>query len=165
MKQVDFSLKLISLKNSEDYNLVVGMSHFIKTVEDVHEMMISSVPEAKFGLAFCEASGPRLIRTTGTDEKLEKEAARMAKLLSCGHSFVLVMQDMFPINVLPQLKQVPEIVTLYVATANPVQVIVAESEQGRGIVGVIDGGASVGVEDSEGKKERHQFLRKIGYKK
>lgn len=164
MKQDDFSLTLISLNNLEKHNLVVGMSHFIKTVEDVHEMMVSAVPGAKFGLAFCEASGPKLIRKTGTEDDLVKEAVRMAKLLSVGHCFVLVMKDMFPINILPRLKQVPEIVTLYCATANPVQVIVAESDQGRGIMGVIDGGASEGVEDKTGEKQRKEFLRKIGYK-
>lgn len=160
----DVKLQLVELKNKEDYNIVVGMSHFIKTVEDVHELMVQSVPGAEFGLAFCEASGPRLIRKSGTDEELVVEAVRMAELIGAGHSFVLVMKEMFPINVLPRLKQVPEIVTLYCATANPVQVVVAESEQGRGIMGVIDGGAPKGVEGKKEQGKRKAFLRQIGYK-
>jgi uncharacterized protein len=161
---MDMQLSLLKLKNSEDYNIVVGMSHFIKTVEDVHELVVNTVPGAKFGLAFCEASGPRKIRKTGTDSTLIKEAVRMATLIGAGHSFVLVLKDSFPINILPRLKQVPEIVTLFCATANPVQVIVAESEQGRGIMGVIDGGTPSGVENRADVKERRAFLRSIGYK-
>lgn len=164
MSTVKLDIELIKLENRPEHNIVVGMSHFIKTVEDVHELMVNCVPGAKFGLAFCEASGSRLIRTTGTDDNLEKEAVRMAKLLSAGHVFVLVMQDMFPINILPRLKQVPEIVNIFCATANPVQVVVAETEQGRGVMGVIDGGASLGVESEGDAVERKEFLRKIGYK-
>jgi uncharacterized protein len=161
---MNMQLSLVELKNSEDYNIVVGMSHFIKTVEDVHELMVESVPGVKFGLAFCEASGPRKIRKTGTEATLIKEAVRMATLIGAGHSFVLVLKDSFPINILPRLKQVPEIVTLFCATANPVQVVVAESKQGRGILGVIDGGSVAGVEDTTEEGERKEFLRKIGYK-
>lgn len=164
MSEKTFELELVELKNKEEHNVVVGMSHFIKTVEDVHEIMVSSVPGAKFGLAFCEASGPREIRKSGTEEELIQEAVRMAQLLSVGHCLVIVMKDMFPINILSNLKQVPEIVTLYCATANPVQILVAESDQGRGIMGVIDGGPSTGVEDAKGEKERKKFLRDIGYK-
>lgn len=160
----EVAISLVSLDNKPEHNIVVGMSHFIKTVEDVHEMMVNNVPNAQFGLAFCEASGPRLIRTSGTDEELVGEAVRMAEKVAAGHSFVLVMKDCFPINVLPALKQVPEIVRLFCATANPVQVLVAESEQGRGIVGVIDGGSPVGVEEEEEVKKRKVFLREIGYK-
>ena len=162
---MEVNIKTVELKNKPEHNLVIGMSHFIKTVEDVHELMVNCVPLAKFGLAFCEASGPRLIRKSGTDSGLVKEAVRMAKLIGAGHSFVLVMKEMFPINVLPRLKQVPEIVTLYCASANPVQVVVVESKQGRGIMGVIDGRSPLGVEDKNEEKERKEFLRKIGYKK
>ena len=160
----DIKLELVELKNSPEQNVVVGTSHFIKTVEDVHELMVNSIPNPKFGLAFCEASGPRLIRKSGTDEELIKEAVRMAKLIGAGHSLVLVMEDMFPVNILAKMKQVPEMVTLYCATANPVQVVVAESKQGRGIMGVIDGGSPKGVETVEDEGERKEFLRKIGYK-
>lgn len=163
MKQ-QIHIELVELENKPEHNVIVGMSHFIKTVEDVHEMMVNCVPGAKFGLAFCEASGPRLIRTSGTEESLVAEALRMAKLLSAGHVFVLVMEDMFPINILPRLKQVPEIVTIFCATANPLQVVIVETDQGRGVIGVIDGGASSGVESEEDVVERKDFLRKIGYK-
>lgn len=162
MSEVKF--QLINLNNKPEHNVVIGQAHFIKTVEDVHELMVNSVPVAKFGLAFCEASGPRLIRHTGTDEALTKEAIRMAEAIGAGHVFVLIMQDMFPINVLPSLKNVPEIVGLYCATANRVQVVVAESEQGRGVMGVIDGGSPLGVENDKDRQERIQFIRKIGYK-
>ena len=164
MSEKKFELELVELKNKEQHNVVVGVSHFIKTVEDVHEMMVGAVPGAKFGLAFCEASGQMLIRKTGTDNELTREAVRMAKLVGAGHSFVLVMKDMFPINILPNLKQITEVVTLYCATANPIQVVVAESKQGRGIMGVIDGGKPKGVEDEKGAADRKEFLRKIGYK-
>lgn len=160
----NLNLKLIKLNNSPGYNLILGQSHFIKTVEDVHELVVGTVPGAQFGLAFCEASGPRLIRTSGTNKDLEKEAIRLAKLIGAGHSFVLVLKDMFPINILPRLKDIPEVVGIFVATANPLEVVVAESEQGRGILGVIDGGSPLGVETGKDKKERHHFLRKIGYK-
>jgi uncharacterized protein len=162
MSQV--SLQLINLENKPEHNIVVGQSHFIKTVEDVHELMVNCVPGAKFGLAFCEASGPRLIRHSGTDAGLEKEALRMAEAIGAGHVFVLVMQDMFPVNILPRLKDVPEIVRLFCATANPIQVIVAETEQGRGVMGVIDGGSPLGIESNQQIGERKEFLRKIGYK-
>jgi adenosine/AMP kinase len=160
----EIKLELVDLNNNSEHNVVIGMSHFIKTVEDVHELMVTSVPGAKFGLAFCEASGPRLIRTTGTDTTLTNEALRMAKLVGAGHSIVLVMQDMYPINILTRLRQMPELVTIFCATANPVQVVVAESKQGRGIVGVIDGESPLGVETAEDVKNRQQFLRHIGYK-
>jgi adenosine/AMP kinase len=164
MVKNEFTMELVELKNIPEHNVIVGMSHFIKTVEDVHELMVNCVPGAKFGLAFCEASGPRLIRTSGTEKVLVDEATRMAKLLSAGHVFVLVMKDMFPINILPRLKQVPEIVNIFCATANPLQVVIAETDQGRGLMGVIDGGASVGEEKTEEVRDRKDFLRKIGYK-
>lgn len=160
----NLELKLISLDNKPDYNLILAQSHFIKTVEDVHELMVNCVPQAKFGLAFNEASGPRLIRSGGTEPRLVKEAVRLAKLVGAGHLLVLVMRDIFPINVLPRLRQVPEVVSIYCATANPVQVVVAESEQGRGVLGVIDGQKPLGVETKADIKERQAFLRQIGYK-
>jgi hypothetical protein len=140
------------------------MSHFIKTVEDVHEAMVNTVPGAKFGLAFCEASDACLIRTTGTDPELVELAKENALALSAGHSFILFMRDMFPINVVNTIQGVPEVVRLFCATANPVQVIVAQTDQGRGILGVVDGFASKGVETDEDKAKRSRLLRMIGYK-
>jgi uncharacterized protein len=158
------AIELVELNNSSSQNIIIGQAHFIKTVEDIHELMVGSVPGVKFGLAFNEASGPALIRFTGTDELLTKEAVRMAKLIGAGHVFVLVLNGVYPINILPRLKQVPEVVTLFCATANPVQVVLAVSEQGRGVMGVIDGSSPKGVEDENQMEERHKFLRKIGYK-
>lgn len=154
----------LSLGNRPEHNLVLAQAHFIKTVEDVYEAMVGVVPGAKFGLAFCEASGPRLIRSTGTEPKLEAEAVRIAKLVGAGHLLVVVMADMYPINVLPRLKMVPEVVNVYVATANPVTVIVAEAAGGRGVLGVIDGQSPAGIEGKAEVTERHKFLRQIGYK-
>jgi hypothetical protein len=158
------SLKLVELDNSPDYNLILAQSHFIKTVEDVHELMVTAVPGAKFGLAFNEASGPRLVRHSGTDEVLTKEAVRIAKLVGSGHLLVLVMRDMYPINILTRLKDIPELAAIYCATANQVQVLVVKSKQGRGVLGVIDGESPVGVEGEKEIKERKEFLRKIDYK-
>lgn len=158
------AFELIALHNLPEHNVIVGQAHFIKTVEDIHEVMVNSVPGAKFGLAFCEASGDRLIRKSGTDENLVNEAVRMAKAVGAGHSFVLVMKEMYPINVLPRLKMVPEVVGIYCATANPVQVVVAKTNQGRGIMGVIDGQTPLGVEAEKDVVTRTAFLRKIGYK-
>ncbi|OGV95609.1 adenosine monophosphate-protein transferase [Microgenomates group bacterium RBG_16_45_19] len=157
-------LDLINLQNQPDYNLVLAQSHFIKTVEDVHELVVNCVPGAKFGLAFNEASGPLMIRTSGTEPKLIKEAVRLAKLIGCGHLLVLVMTNVYPINILPRLSDVPEIVSLYCATANPVQVVVAASQQGRGVLGVIDGGTPKGVESGQEITQRQQLLRQMGYK-
>jgi len=157
-------LSLVPIKNPQALNLVLGMSHFIKTVEDVHEAMVNAVPGAKFGLAFCEASDACLIRTTGTDPELVELAKDNARALSAGHSFILFMRDMFPINVVNTIQNVPEVVRLFCATANPVQVVVASTDQGRGILGVIDGFASKGVETDEDKAKRSRFLRMIGYK-
>eukprot|EP00123_Amoebidium_parasiticum_P011871 comp20954_c1_seq1/m.28023 comp20954_c1_seq1/g.28023 ORF comp20954_c1_seq1/g.28023 comp20954_c1_seq1/m.28023 type:complete len:164 (-) comp20954_c1_seq1:14-505(-) len=147
-----------------DSNVIVGTSHFIKTVEDLHEVMVNSNPNAKFGLAFCEASGPRLIRKSGNDENLTAVAVRNAQAIGAGHSFVLLMQDTFPVNVLNAVKQCREVCTVHCATANPLQVIVAETSAGRGIMGVIDGQTPLGVEGKEDEKQRHDFLRMIGYK-
>ena len=145
-------------------NVILGQSHFIKTVEDLHEAMVNAVPGAKFGIAFCESSGPCLIRSEGNDTELKQLASKTALQLSAGHSFIIFMRDVYPINVLDKVKSVPEVCNIYLATANPFQVIVAETEQGRGILGVIDGFASKGVETEKDVRERKDFLRKIGYK-
>lgn len=157
-------LHLISIQKPEPINFIIGQSHFIKTVEDIHEMIVATVPGAQFGLAFCEASGPRLIRTTGTDEEMVKLATENAQAVGAGHSFFIFLKAMFPINILNPLKQLPEVCRIYCATANPTQVVVSESVQGRGILGVIDGGSPLGVETEIDKQERREFLRKIGYK-
>jgi len=157
-------LKLVEMNVPEESNIILGQSHFIKTVEDIYEALASSAAGIKFGLAFCEASGECLVRFDGNDEELKKIAAENAMKLGCGHSFNIVMKGAYPINVLTQLKAVPEICTIYAATANKLQVVVAESEQGRGILGVIDGSKPTGLEDSEGVKWRKDFLKMIGYK-
>ncbi|MEJ2657476.1 MAG: adenosine-specific kinase [Desulfobacterales bacterium] len=157
-------IKAVKIEKPEALNLILGHSHFIKTVEDIHETMVSTVPGAKFGLAFCESSGPCLVRYSGTDKELVELAMRNAYNLSAGHSFILLMKDMFPINVLNAVKNVPEVCRIFCATANPVEVLVAETEQGRGIIGVIDGFKSKGIETEADIKERRQFLRTIGYK-
>lgn len=149
----------------KDSNVIIGRSHFIKTVEDIYEALVTSVPGIKFGLAFNEASGDRLVRWDGNDEELVKAAIDVAQKIGAGHIFVLFIRNAWPINILNTLKSVQEIVELYVATANPVQVIVAETSQGRAIVGIVDGYTPVGVEGGEDKKKRYEFLRKIGYKK
>lgn len=158
-------LELIKLDFPKDCQIILGQSHFIKTVEDLHEAMVNSVPGIKFGLAFCESSGPCLIRHSGTDEELEKIAAEQALKLGCGHCFLIVMRGAYPINVLNRIKEVPEVCTIYCATANPIKVLIIEDEEGnRGIAGVIDGSRSKGIENEENIKERKEFLRKIGYK-
>ncbi|NJB68911.1 hypothetical protein GGQ74_002605 [Desulfobaculum xiamenense] len=157
-------LTTIAIEKPADMNFILGQSHFIKTVEDIHEAVVSAVPFAKFGLAFCEASDKRLVRWSGTDEECIELAKRNAMSLACGHSFIIFMKDMFPINIVNVIQNVPEVVRLFCATANPTQVVVAETEQGRGIMGVIDGFASAGIEDDEEIARRKGFLRAIGYK-
>lgn len=157
-------LKVVEMSIPEGCNIILGQSHFIKTVEDVYDAMASSAPGVKFGLAFSESSGECLIRVEGNDEDLKKVAADNSLALGCGHSLVILMRDAYPINVLTQLKAVPEVCTIHAATANPLQVIVAETEKGRGVLGVIDGSRPRGVEDEEGVRWRKEFLRKIGYK-
>ena len=157
-------LEAVKMETPEGCNLILGQSHFIKTVEDLYEAMTTSASAVKFGLAFCEASGDRLVRVEGNDEGLKETAAGNALKLGCGHSFVILMRDAFPINVLNQVKMVPEVCTIYAATANPLEVVVAETEQGRGIIGVIDGQSPLGVEDEEGVRWRRELLRKFGYK-
>jgi hypothetical protein len=157
-------IQAISLEWEEGCNIIVGQSHFIKTVEDVAEIMNSSVPGVEYGLAFCEASGPCLIRTEGNDEKLVEQAAECARRVASGHSFYLILRKAFPINVLNQIKACQEVARIFCATANPLQVLVVETEQGRGIAGVVDGFAPKGVESPQDKAERKQMLRKFGYK-
>lgn len=148
-----------------DTNFILGQTHFIKTVEDLYEVMVSGVPQAKFGIAFNEASGPCLIRHDGNDDDLRKRAIATMQAIGAGHTFCLFLREAYPINVLPAIKSCPEVCSIYCATANPVQVIVAQSESGRGIVGVIDGASPKGVETDENIRERIGFLRKIGYKR
>jgi hypothetical protein len=158
-------LKLISIDKPADLNFILGQSHFIKTVEDLHEALVQAVPGIKFGLAFCEASGPALVRASGTDAALIDLAKKNALALSAGHSFIILLgQGFFPINVLNAVKMTPEVCRLFCASANPTQVIVAESEQGRGILGVIDGDKTKGIETEADAAQRKEFLRKIGYK-
>jgi len=157
-------LKTVRMERPEDANIVIGQAHFIKTVEDLAEAMVNSVPGVKFGLAFCESSGPCLVRAEGNDPALKKLATKNALDLSAGHSFVIVMKGAFPINVLGAVKDVAEVCTIFCASANPVEVIVAETEQGRGILGVIDGLKSKGVEGEQDVQDRKALLRKFGYK-
>jgi len=161
---MDVGLKLVTIENPEALNLILGQSHFIKTIEDIHEALVNTVPGIQFGVAFCEASGDRLIRHSGTSDALEQLAIRNAEAIGAGHSFIVFLENAFPINVLGSIRRVPEVCSIYCATANPVQVVVAESEQGRGILGVIDGGSPLGVEDEAGITWRKGFLRQIGYK-
>jgi adenosine/AMP kinase len=158
-------LVTVRLEIPDGTNIILGQSHFIKTVEDIYETIVSTVPQMKFGVAFCEASGECLVRFDGNDEAMKDAAVKNALAVGAGHSFIVVLKDGFPINIVARLKEVPEIVGLYCATANPVEVIMAQSGQGRGILGVIDGSSPKGVEDEAGKAWRHGFLRKIGYKR
>ena len=158
-------LKNVKIEKPEPVNFILGQSHFIKTVEDMHETLVTSVPGIKFGLAFCEASGDCLVRWTGTDEAMIELAKQNAFAIGAGHSFILFLAEGFyPVNVLNAVKMVPEVTHIFCATANPTEVIVAESEQGRGILGVVDGFSPKGIEDDEGIKWRKGFLRMIGYK-
>ena len=157
-------VQAVSLRWEEGCNIVVGQSHFIKTVEDVAEIVTSTVPGAEYGLAFCEASGPCLIRTEGNDEKLVAEAVACAQAVGAGHSFFLILRKAYPINVLTQIKACQEVARIFCATANPLEVLVVETEQGRGIVGVVDGFRPKGVESPEDKKARREMLRRFAYK-
>ncbi len=156
---------VVDVKLPEKSNVIIGQSHFIKTVEDLAEALVSSAPTIKFGLAFNEASGDRLIRYDGNDKELVKAAIETAEKIGAGHVFVIFIREAWPINVLNEIKRVSEVVNIFCATANPVQVIVVETDQGRGVIGVVDGFTPVGVEDDENKKKRIKFLRKIGYKR
>jgi adenosine/AMP kinase len=159
------TLSIISVDKPSDANVILGQTHFIKSVEDLYEALVNAVPGIKFGLAFCEASGDCLVRVEGTDDSLKALAAENALKIGAGHSFIILLRNAFPVNVLNSIKAVPEVCTIYAATANPLQVIVAETELGRGILGVIDGQSPVGVESDAKALERKEFLRKIGYKR
>jgi hypothetical protein len=158
-------LLTVKVEKPDEINFVLGMSHFIKTVEDIHEVLVTSVPGIKFGLAFCEASGPALVRATGTDEEMIELAKQNALSVAAGHSFFLFLgAGFYPINVLNAIKAVPEVCRIFCATANPSQVVVAETEQGRAVLGVVDGVKPKGVESEEDVAHRKGFLRTIGYK-
>ena len=148
----------------KESQLILGQAHFIKSVEDIHEVLVNCVPQVKFGIAFCESSGPCLVRHSGTDAELDKLAAEYALNLACGHCFIILMRDAYPINVLPRLRDVPEVANIFAATANPLTIIIAENEEGRGILGVIDGLKPKGIESEKDIIDRKEFLRKIGYK-
>ena len=158
-------LKSVRLEVPQDGNIIFGQTHFIKTVEDLYEAIVNTVPQMKFGIAFNEASGPCLTRVDGNDEELKALAARNAFSVGAGHTFVIAIRQGFPVNILGRIKDVPEVCGIYCATANPLEVIVVESEQGRGVLGVIDGSSPKGVETEQDAQARHAFLRKIGYKK
>ncbi|MFQ5864561.1 MAG: adenosine-specific kinase [bacterium] len=157
-------LETVKVEKPDGLNMIMGQSHFIKTVEDIHEALVGTIPGIRFGLAFNESSGPRLVRYSGTDDSLIDLAKKNAKNIGAGHLFVLFMENAFPINVMKALKGVPEICEIYCATANQVEVVVAETNQGRGIMGLIDGYSPLGEEEEADIKERKDFLRKIGYK-
>jgi len=157
-------IKTVRINKPEDVNVILGQAHFIKTVEDIYEAIIGISPAIKFGLAFCESSGACLVRTEGNDEELKKIAADNALAIGAGHSFLIVLRNGFPINILNAVKNIPEVCNIYAATANPLEVVIAETETGRGILGVIDGLKPKGIEGQDGIKWRKEFLRKIGYK-
>jgi adenosine/AMP kinase len=157
-------LILVPIAKPEEVNVILGQSHFIKTVEDLHEALVQSVPGLKFGVAFCEASGPRLIRYSGTDEAMIELATRTCQEVASGHFFAIFLSEAFPINVLNAIKMVPEVCRIFCATANPLQVVVAEAPEGRGVLGVVDGEPPLGVETEADQGTRHGFLRTIGYK-
>jgi hypothetical protein len=154
----------VKIEVPKDCNVILGMAHFIKTVEDLYEALVNAVPSVKFGVGFCESSGPCLVRCEGNDEELKQLAAKTAFMLAAGHSFIVFLKNAYPLNVLDKVKRVPEVCTIYAATSNPLEVIIAETAQGRGIIGVIDGFKSKGVETENDMKTRKEFLRKIGYK-
>jgi hypothetical protein len=156
--------KTVKIEPPKDCNIILGMAHFIKTAEDLYEALVNSVPNIKFGLGFCESSGPCLVRHEGNDEELRRQAAEKAFEVGCGHSFLIYIRNAYPLNVLDKIKKVPEVCTVYAATANPLEVIIAETAQGRGIIGVVDGQKSKGIETDADILERRQFVRKIGYK-
>ncbi len=155
---------MIKIEKPEAANIIIGQAHFIKTIEDLYEAIVSSVPQAKFGIAFCESSGPRLVRSEGNDKELIKVAEENALRIGAGHSFIIFLYDAYPINILKAIKDCVEVCNIYCATANPLEVIIAETDMGRGILGVIDGGSPKGIEADKDKEERKVFLRRIGYK-
>ena len=160
----EFRIEIVDVKIPEGCNVIFGITHFIKSVEDLYEAIVNTVPGAKFGLAFAEASGPCLIRHEGTDEELRRLAAETLLRIGCGHTFLIYLRNLYPINITQRIKTVPEVCAILAATANPLQVIVLESGQGRGVMGVIDGFKPKGIEEAQHIEERRRFLRKIGYK-
>jgi len=165
MSEAKYKTHLVKVNIPEGMNVVFGMSHFIKTVEDLYETLIEASPGIKFGIAFCEASQKRLIRTDGNNEDLIKRASQAAFDVGCGHTFFVFLKDGFPVNVLNRIKNVSEVVRIFCATANPLEVLVVATDQGRGVMAVIDGEAPLGIETENDKKDRMEFLRKIGYKR
>lgn len=157
-------LEIIEISKPEECNIIVGQAHFIKTVEDIYEVIVSAVPHIRFAVSFCEASGKCLVRTEGTDEELKKIAIDNALRVGCGHSFFVILKDSYPINVLNQIKNVSEVCRIFCATANPVQVIIARTDQGRSLLGVVDGFSPQGIEGEEDIQDRKELLRKFGYK-
>jgi adenosine/AMP kinase len=157
-------LKTVKIETPKDCNVILGTAHFIKSIEDIYEALVNAVPNIKFGIGFCESSGPCLVRCEGNDEELKKLAINQALKLGCGHCFIIFLENAYPINVLDKIKHVPEVCTIHAATANPLEVMVAETEQGRGILGVIDGFKTKGIETEKDVEARREFLRKIGYK-
>ena len=157
-------LKTVKIEMPEECNVILGTAHFIKTVEDIYEALVNAVPNIKFGIGFCESSGQCLVRSEGNDKELKNLAINQALKLGCGHCFIIFLKNAYPINVLDKIKQVPEVCIIHAATANPLEVIVAETEQGRGIMGVIDGFKTKGIETEKDVTERKELLRKIGYK-
>ncbi len=157
-------LQSVRIEKPEDVNLILGQSHFIKTVEDLHEALVGASPGLRFGIAFCESSGPRLVRRSGNDDELVNQAVEAAQAIGAGHSFIVFLREGFPINVLNAVKMVPEVCRIYCATANPLEVVVAETEQGRAILGVVDGESPLGVETEKDVEERKALLRRFGYK-
>ncbi len=161
----EYRIEVVDIPVPEGTNIIVGQTHFIKTVEDLYEALITSAPTIRFGIGFCEASQDRLVRHDGNDEELERMAAEAALRIGAGHCFVIYLKDAWPINVLNAVKNVQEVVGIYAATANPLQVVIIETDQGRGVLGVVDGYKPVGIEKEEDARRRHEFLRKIGYKR
>jgi len=161
---MELKIEMVKLEAPEECNLILGQSHFIKTVEDLYEAIVNTVPQANFGLAFGEASGDCLVRTAGNDDDLEKLAGAKMLELACGHSFLIFLKNAFPLNLTQRLKSVPEVVNLFCATANPVQVLIVDTDQGRGVIGVVDGLKPIRIENEEEIAWRKKFLRDIGYK-
>ncbi|AEG17229.1 adenosine-specific kinase [Methanobacterium paludis] len=161
---MDLEIKIVKLEVPDDCNIILGQSHFIKTVEDLYEAIFNTVPQAEFGIAFGEASGDCLVRCAGNNKELVKIASNKMLEIGCGHSFLIYLKNAFPINVTQRIKSVPEVVNLFCATSNPVEVLIVETEQGRGIIGVVDGFIPKGIETEEDVNQRKAFLRSIGYK-
>jgi adenosine/AMP kinase len=164
LEVLKLDLKTVKIEPPKDCNIILGMAHFIKTAEDLYEALVNSVPNIQFGVGFCESSGPCLVRHEGNDPELRRLAADKALEIGCGHCFLIFIRNAYPLNVLDKIKKVPEVCTVYAATANPLEVLIAETSQGRSIIGVVDGLKSKGIETENDISERRQFLRKIGYK-